>query len=185
MRRINPSDVLKRLCFVFLFALTLVTLSTKGLAQTGIYATFTAGKTDLPNTDWIYGPTVGAYFDSSHFQALKLGADVRGTFLGGSGNTQMQSVLVGPRVAVHVPTVPVKPYAELLIGAGHIHAGQGFAESSVTKFQYQGVFGADVTILPRFDWRVVEFNYSGLSDYANGIHPKSISTGLVFRIPML
>lgn len=185
MKRIIPSETLKRLCFVFLFAVTLVILSPHASAQTGVYASFTAGKTDLPNTDWIYGPTVGAYFDSSHFPIVEWGADIRASFLGGSGKTQMQSGLVGPRLAAHLPVVPLKPYAELLIGAGHVQAGQGSAQISETKFEYQGVFGADVTVFPRIDWRVVEFSYGGLPNLGGGLNPKTISTGLVFRIPFL
>lgn len=179
--KITPPIVCKSLYFVVLLALALAALGPVSKAETGVYATFTAGKTGSPNTDWIYGPTVGAYFDSKHLPVVEWGADVRGVFLGGSGRNQIQSGLVGPRIAAHLPVIPIKPYAEMLVGVGHAQANQ----SSATKFQYQGLIGADVTVLPRIDWRVVEFSYGGLPSFNGGTNPKTISTGIVFRVPFL
>lgn len=179
--KITPPVVRKTLYFVCLIAFALTISSVEAKAQTGVYATFTAGKTGSPNTDWVYGPTVGAYFDSSHLPFLEWGADVRGVFLGGSGTNQIQSGLVGPRLVAHVPVIPIKPYGEFLVGVGHAQTSSG----SATKFQYQGLLGVDATIFPRIDWRVVEFSYGGLPSFNGGTNPKTISTGLVFRIPFL
>jgi hypothetical protein len=79
----------------------------------------------------------------------------------------------------------VKPYAEALAGVGHA-SFSGNSANSVTKFEYQFLGGLDFTVLPRLDWRVVEFSYGGLAGLDNGsIHPKTLSSGLVLRIPFL
>lgn len=184
MRKTSPK-LLKTFLLVFVFAFMAFAGQSFASAQTGVYATFTAAQTDVPNTKWIYGPTVGAYFDSSHFAVAEWGVDLRGSFLGGSGNYQLQSGLVGPRVAAHLPVLPLRPYAEALIGVGHIQVGQGVAQTSATKFQYQVLGGLDVTVLPRLDWRVVEASYGGLNDVLGGVHPTTLSTGIVFRVPFL
>ncbi|MHB1857169.1 MAG: hypothetical protein ACYCPM_07010, partial [Acidobacteriaceae bacterium] len=69
------------------------------------------------------------------------------------------------------------------IGAGHADYGQGVAHVSATKFQYQFLGGLDLTVLPRIDWRVVEFSYGGLSGLGSSLNPKTISTGIVVRLP--
>jgi hypothetical protein len=78
----------------------------------------------------------------------------------------------------------LKPYAEGLVGGGHINVGQGFARTSTTVFEYKVLGGLDFTFFPRLDWRVVEFGYGGFSGQASGVHPKTVSTGIVFRLPI-
>jgi hypothetical protein len=163
-----PIFPLKPFC---LLVFTLAILSPSSKAETGAYIAFTTGKTGSPNTDWIYGPTIGAYFDSSHLPVVEWGADIRGIFLGGSGKNQLQSGLLGPRIAAQLPVIPVKPYVEMLVGVGYAQV----APSSAVKFQYQGLIGADVTVLPRIDWRVIEFSYGGLPSFNGGTNPKTIS----------
>lgn len=150
-------------------------------AQVGIYGEFSATKLNVPNTSWIYGPTFGAYLDKGHFWVFRSGVDARGAILG-SGSTTLDSGLVGPRVAVRLHPLPMQPYVEALIGAGHADYGQGEAYVSATKFQYQFLGGLDLTILPRIDWRLVEFSYGGLSGLGSSFNPKTISTGIVIRL---
>jgi hypothetical protein len=38
-------------------------------------------------------------------------------------------------------------------------------------------------VLPRLDWRVVEFSYGGLSALNGTLNPRTLSTGLVLRLP--
>lgn len=180
MRKTSPK-LLKTFLLVFVFAFMAFAGRSSASAQTGVYATFTAAKTDVGNNSWIYGPIVGAYFDSSHFAVLEWGVDLRGSFLGGSGSNQLQSGLVGPRVAAHLPVIPLKPYAEGLVGVGHVKSNQ----LSATKFEYQVLGGVELNVLPRLDWRVVEVSYGGLPGIANGINPTTLSTGIVFRVPFL
>ncbi len=105
-------------------------------AQVGVYGEFGAAKLNVPNTNWIYGPTFGGYLDKGHFWVFSSGVDARGTILG-SGATSLDSGLIGPRLAFRPHIVPIQPYVEALIGAGHADYGQGVAHVSATKFQYQ------------------------------------------------
>lgn len=180
MKKIPSAAVTKCYRLALFAALALAALSPWAKAQTGIYAGFTAAKMDSTNSKWIYGPTVGAYIDSSHFAVLEWGIDLRGSFLGGSGTTQLQSGLIGPRVVVHAPVIPLKPYGEALFGIGH---GQVPAQASATKFQYQILGGIEYTLVPRVDWRVFEIGYNDLPNFDGGLTPKTFSTGLVVRLP--
>jgi hypothetical protein len=158
-------------------------------AQIGLYGTFDAGKLNSPNTPWLYGGTVGLYLDHGH-GLIATGFDARAEFLRHGGNsgtntdTSIKSGLAGVRLAVIPHVLPLKPYAEGLVGGGHINVGQGSARTSTTAFEYKVLGGLDFTFFPRLDWRVVEFGYGGFSGQASGVHPKSVSTGIVFRLPI-
>jgi len=170
-------NLLKTACL-----LLFIVSSMAATAQVGVYGEFSATKLNVPNTSWIYGPTFGGYLDKGHFWVFSSGVDARGAILG-SGSTTLDSGLVGPRVVLRPHLLPIQPYAEALIGAGHADYGQGVAHVSATKFQYQFLGGLDLTILPRIDWRVVEFSYGGLSGLGSSFNPKTISTGIVVRLP--
>lgn len=150
-----------------------------GQAQTGVYATFDASDFQTPNVGWQYGPTFGLYHDFLHAPLIGIGGDGRVNLLG-SGDTKVYSGLIGPRLQLRPHVLPVMPYVEGLIGAGHIRIGEGFATIDTTRFEYAGVIGLDWTILPRIDWRVVEYSASHLQ--AN-VEPRTWSTGLVLRLP--
>jgi hypothetical protein len=149
-------------------------------AQIGVYAAFSATKLSVANTSWIYGPTFGAYYTTVHLPVLNFGVDARGSVLGGSGVTQVKSGLIGPRVVAHLPIVPLKPYVEGLVGAGQVQV----AGTSSTHLEYGLAGGVDFTFFPRLDWRVVDYQYGSFNGL-NGGNQKTISTGLIFRIPFL
>lgn len=163
-------------------------LATVAQAQTGIYGEFTGAKVSASNTAWMYGPTIGLYHDSGH-GLVATGLDVRGTFAGrgdtnGAGSSQtLNTLLAGVRLAVTPRVLPIKPYGEVLGGLGHLKTGQGSARTTSTKFAYQFIGGVDFTILPRVDWRVVEFSYGRLAGLGDSFAPKTLSTGIVFRLP--
>jgi hypothetical protein len=156
--------------------------------QAAVYGQLTAAKMSAANTAWMYGPTVGLYYDYGH-GVIATGFDVRGTFLGrgnttGAGSDEsFKAGLVGVRAAVTPHVLPFKPYAEALGGFGSLTAGQGASRTSATHFTYQFLGGLDFTFFPRVDWRVVEFSYGRLSGVGDSFAPKSLSTGLVFRLP--
>lgn len=166
--------------FRLIFFLPLLLCSLGASAQTGIYGTFTAAKLSSADSTWIYGPTVGVYFDRWHFGVASAGVDLRGQFLGGSGSTQFNSGLGGARVAITPHILPIKPYAEALAGMGYV---KNSSSGSSTNFEYNFLGGMDLTFFPRLDWRMIEFSYGGLSAFNGNIHPKTLSTGIVFRIP--
>ncbi|WP_188554703.1 hypothetical protein [Edaphobacter dinghuensis] len=174
-----------RTCFLGMMALGLMGVAH---AQTVIYGEFTAAKLSAPNTSWMYGPTVGLYHDSEH-GLFATGLDIRGTFAG-SGNTNgaytnqlLDTVEGGVRLAITPRVLPFKPYGEVLGGLGHLKTGEGSARTSSTKFAYQFIGGVDFTILPRIDWRVVDFSYGRLAGLGDSFVPKTLSTGIVFRLP--
>jgi len=175
------------------FRIGLLLLVASGLAgvaqaQTAIYGEFTGAKISSSNTAWMYGPTIGLYHDSGH-GLFATGLDVRGTFAGrgdtnGAGSSQTLNTLMGGvRLAITPRVLPIKPYGEVLGGLGHLKTGQGSARTSSTKFAYQFIGGIDFTVLPRVDWRVVEFSYGRLAGLGDSFAPKTLSTGIVFRLP--
>jgi hypothetical protein len=152
------------------------------LAQTGIYAAFSASSFDLPGLNWEYGPTVGVYHDFYHPPLFSIGADLRGSFLG-SGSTKAYSGLIGPHLKIDPPVFPLHPYAEVLAGVGHVEYETSAAFTDTTKFTYQLLAGVDFTIFPRIDWRIVEFSYGGFTGLEDDFHPKTLSMGFVVRLP--
>ena len=57
---------------------------------------------------------------------------------------------------------------------------------SYNNFQYEGLAGLDIKLLPIMDWRVVEFGYGGLDPFGTYSHNypiKQVSMGFVFHLP--
>jgi hypothetical protein len=154
-------------------------------AQLALYGSFTTQRLNVPGfNSWINGGTFGTYLASGHFAVLSVGVDARGSFATGGG-TSFDSGAIGPRLGFNMHILPVQPYIEATAGVGHA-AFSGLSSSDVTKFEYQFLGGLDYTVLPRVDWRVVEFSYGGLTGLnTNSFHPKSISTGIVLRLPRI
>lgn len=157
-------------------------------AQTAVYGEFSAAKLSAAQSSWMYGPTVGLYHDSGH-GLIATGFDVRGTFAGSGDangeytNQTLDTLSGGIRLAVTPHVLPIKPYGEVLGGFGHLKTGEGSDRISSTKFAYQFVGGVDFTIFPRVDWRVVEYSYGRLAGLNDSFAPKTLSTGIVFRLP--
>lgn len=154
-------------------------------AQIGVYGMFTEANFNVPNVGWHGGTTIGIYDNHWKVPFFALGIDGRGTVVNGNG-ASIASGLVGPRLVFKPHVLPVMPYVEGLIGAGHAEAGHEFssAYTSRTEFEYNVVAGLDFTFFPRFDWRVVEFSYGGLPGFGGGsFNPRTLSTGIVFRLP--
>jgi hypothetical protein len=163
-------------------ALIAATLSTAPLAhaQIGVYGQFSASDFNVDNLGWQYGTTFGIYDTPWHVPFFALGLDGRGTVLG-SGSTKITSGMAGPRLTFKPHVLPIMPYVEAVVGAGHVQYTQGFATTNATKLEYQFLGGADWTILPHIDWRIVEFSYGGFSGPT--LNPQTVSTGIVIRLP--
>ena len=175
----SPVPYFRHLCRLFLL---LIAVTIAAQAQTGLYVEFGGSKVDAPSNQWVYGPTFGVYHDFYSIPTIHLGADLRGSVLGISQTTTLTSGEIGPRVSIHPHVLPFMPYLEALGGIGYYDFGAGPGSSS-TQFEYQFLAGIDHTLIPRLDWRVVEFSYGGLSVFNGTLHPKTISTGLVLRLP--
>lgn len=153
-----------------------------GTAQTGVYAMFSASDFQSAGVGRQYGPSFGLYHDMWHLPVVHAGFDVRATLLG-SGSTKAYMGLVGPHLQIHPHVLPLMPYVEGLVGAGNVQVGGAGSMVSKTAVAYEGVVGIDWTILPRIDWRVIEFSAGGFSSLNASIAPRTLSTGLVLRLP--
>ena len=141
-------------------------------AQIGVYAGFSGAHL---NSSTVFGPLVGAYAQKGAL--LKLGVDVRGSFLNRNGQ-QLNTGAIGPRLALHPVGLPIKPYVEALVGIASSNTG---GSSSATHLNYQVLGGIDATLLPRLDWRVIEFDYSALA--GSSLNATILTTGIVLRLP--
>jgi len=162
-------------------------------AQVGLYANFTGANLDTTQTVYtaltntvattsgstvVYGPTFGVYADLP-IPVIKIGADLRGSFLRASGYRHSSGKL-GPRLAVNIPVVKLEPYGEFLVGVGSYITTPN-TTTSTTHVDYGYVVGVDRKLIALIDWRVLEFEYT---NYYNGSVPtKALSTGLVLRLP--
>lgn len=154
-------------------ALLATFFSATAAAEVGVYAGFSGGHvTSASGT--VFGPLLGVYAQKGG--PLSIGADARGSFLTRNGS-QFYTGAVGPRVAITPPLARIKPYLEGLVGVGGISSGN----TSSAHLNYQVLFGVDVTIVPRIDWRVVEYDYSALAGASTSA--TILTTGIVVRLP--
>jgi hypothetical protein len=150
------------------------------------------------------GGTGGVYYDFLKLGPVKLGADLRGTILStkrgayvnfnGPG-AHIYSVLGGVRASFPVPIKSLKPYIQGSVGLGRSDYGLYVGRSASTQplpnviynnFQYEGLAGLDLKLLPILDWRVAEFGYGGLNPFGTYGHNypiKQVSMGFVFHLP--
>lgn len=174
--------------------LGLVVFSSSAIAQIGIYGKFEA--TDLYGTPnnletlgWYTGGGAGIYYDFIHAGPIGFGVDLRGNLL--SGNQQkFRNGLVGLRLSIKPPLLPIRPYVQGSAGiGGATHGGLANAGRVYTnKFEYQVLGGLDFTFLPHLDWRVAEVGYGRISGISTGsaappVNLLTIGTGIVLRIP--
>jgi hypothetical protein len=144
-------------------------------AKFAIYGTFGGEKSGLPNVGWTTAETFGLYVGFANIGPLAFSVDGRADL-----SSKIKTGLVGPRLAVHLPAFPLKPYAEILIGAStYATFPDGLKDSG--QFATRADFGADTAILPHLDWRIADFSY-GINNSANGDHAKTLSSGLVLRL---
>jgi hypothetical protein len=162
---------------VFLFALFALFLApTATFAQIALYGGFSAAPISGASKDLAYGGQVGVYKQTGYAaNIVSIGADLRGTFLT-RDDFHYYTGAIGPRIGFKAPILPFRPYVEGLVGVGNV---QNHGASN-TKFNYQVLAGLDMTILPRVDWRVVEFDYSAVP--GQSVNAKIFTTGLVLRI---
>jgi hypothetical protein len=154
--------------------------------QLGIYAGFSAANTDIPNQSWFYGATFGGYYNVVKLPVIKLGIDGRAAILNGSGSPSQQQIingLAGPRLEIHLPLIPLKPYVSGHVGGSRIQTGQGTSRTDKTVLGYGFSAGGDMTIFPRLDWRVAEYSYTRSNVFGN-LNQSTITTGLVLRLPI-
>jgi hypothetical protein len=142
-------------------------------ARFAIYGTGGGEKSGLSNDDWHGAGTFGFYYGLLHAAIFDISVDARGDL-----SSNIKSGFLGPRVAVKVPVIPLKPYGEFIFGVSTYSTPSHLPIPN--DFAYRYVLGLDTTILPHIDWRVADFSYA-LNNSANGGHAKTLSSGLVIR----
>jgi hypothetical protein len=150
------------------------------------------------------GGTGGVYYDFTKLGPMKLGADLRGSILttkrgayinfNGPG-ARIYSVLGGVRGSFQTPVKSLKPYLQISLGLGRsdygLYSGRPASSEPLpnaiyNNFQYEGLAGLDIKMLPVLDWRVAEFGYGGLNPFGTYSHNypiKQVSMGFVFHLP--
>jgi hypothetical protein len=142
-------------------------------ARLAIYGSVGGEKSGLANQGWTTAGTVGLYLGAANLGPLAIAVDARGDFA-----TNSRSFTVGPRLALHFPAFPLKPYSEILIGqTSYDKTSSGLQPGG--KFSASYVGGIDTAIFPHLDWRIFDFTY-GL-DTQGGDRRKALTTGLVLR----
>jgi hypothetical protein len=170
------------------------------IASSPLPASPTTGPNARLNTADPLGGTGGVYYDFLKLGPVRLGADVRGSILttkrganvsfNGNG-TRIYSVLGGVRAAFHTPKPYLKPYIQGSVGLGRSDYGLSNTTASgqdiiYNNFEYMGLAGLDIKLLPIMDWRVAEFGYGGLNPFGTFSHNypiKQVSMGFVFHLP--
>lgn len=147
-------------------------------AKVGIYAEAGADKSGLSGQTLTAAETAGVYVGIKDLGPIALAVDGRGVF-----SSDTKNLLAGPRVALHLPLFPLKPYAEALGGLVYYSVASGTgSRQSVNDYEYRLIGGLDSTIFFHLDWRVIEFGYGGGVTQANRkVHSTDLSTGLVVR----
>jgi hypothetical protein len=150
------------------------------------------------------GGTGGVYYDFMKLGPVKLGADLRGSIMttkrgaylnfNGPG-AHIYSVLGGVRGSFQTPVKSLKPYVQISAGLGRSDYGlysslpasnQRVPNVIYSNFEYEGLAGLDIKLLPIMDWRVAEFGYGGLDPFGTFSHNypiKQVSMGFVFHLP--
>jgi hypothetical protein len=163
--------------FFQLLSLTLLAIVTTNLhaqARLAIYSTAGVEQSGLPYNPWKLGGTFGFYVQFVKFGPVFLAVDARGDL-----SSQIYSGLAGPRLAIKLPVLPIRPYGEILFGvADYPQTAAGIHYSN--DFAYRYVVGVDSTILPHLDWRVVDFSY-GINNSGGYGHAETVTSGLVIR----
>jgi hypothetical protein len=170
------------------------------IASSPLPASPTTGPNTRLNTADPIGGTGGIYYDFMKLGPMRLGADVRGSILTtkrganvtfNDTGTRIYSVLGGVRGAFRTKYEPLKPYVQVSVGLGRSDYGLSNATSNghvilYNNFQYEGLAGLDLKLLPIMDWRVAEFGYGGLNPFGTYSHNypiKQVSMGFVFHLP--
>ncbi len=147
-------------------------------AKIGVYGAVGGEKSGLSGQGWTSSESVGLYYGIKDLGPIAVAIDGRGIF-----SSDTKNLLVGPRLALHLPLFPIKPYVEALGGVVYYSVGAANGgKENVNDFDYRLVGGFDSTIFYHLDWRVLEFSYgAGVTEANRNVHATNVSTGLVLR----
>ena len=133
-----------------------------------------------------YGGTLGAFYDFRSYGPIRVGADLRATFLNGNKSAELFSAssdlvrhysgLGGLRATFRTPFKVLNPYAQISGGYGKLRGSYGTQASA----QVQGFAGLDLALFTNVDLRVIEVGAGEI--FGNNSHSiQTIGLGLVFH----
>lgn len=145
------------------------------------FVSFTGVKPDRNYfTDYaIYGFSAGGYVQTRHL----VGAELRGSVTSWGGRAHQESVLAGPRFALHWHRMT--PYADLLGGEAHaliISPGPGRPITDKSGLDWSVLGGVDVYWARHWYLRAGEVQYSSIYTSEHNLRPFAGSVGLVYRL---
>ncbi len=166
---------------------------------------YTEGTTSYTNGSFdAVGGTFGLYYDWRTYGPVRLGADVRGSIDNSTKGAYTSTVagghlasgLGGVRASFHVPLIPLKPYVQGSVGFARTNFGTDYNSALATSgvsnttgiqlsnhVEYDVFVGADLSILPFVDFRVVELGYGAVQGHSHTYPIESLSSGIVFHFP--
>jgi hypothetical protein len=158
---------------LIVFLLSFASTYLNAQAKLAVYGTVGGEKPGIVNANgWSTAGTAGLYVGLFNFGPVAISADGRAELA-----STIKSGLVGPRIALHLPVMPLKPYVEVLVG-GSTYPNLPNGIPLKSRFAGRFVAGVDTTILPRIDWRIVDFGY-GIT--AANPRAATLTTGVVVR----
>ena len=157
-------------------------------AQLGIYGEFNA--THDPSVPaWYKGFAGGVYGNFLKAGPVHLGLDLRGSFQAGD-QYGYRNFLVGPRLEIKPPLLPIKPYIQASVGVGgNEYNGTSRLQTHYSsKLQYGFIAGLDYVLIPHLDLRLAEVGYLRMSAITSGppapaINLVTVGAGIVLRLP--
>jgi hypothetical protein len=157
-------------------------------AQFGIYGEFNATH-DPSVAAWYKGFAGGAYGNFLHAGPARIGLDLRGAFEAGD-QYGYRNFLVGLRLEVKPPLLPIRPYIQASVGVGgNEYNGTSRLQTHYSsKLQYGFIGGLDYVLVPHVDLRVAEVGYLRMSAITSGtpapaINLVTVGAGVVLRLP--
>lgn len=171
-------------CIGLGFAVLTILCASAGRAQVAMYGEATGADIGFKDTPHVYGGTFGMYATKPVGPAA-LGFDVRVALTKKGGTSQPFSDAAldmgqfGVRAVFTGWKLPVRPYAEALVGPAYWRGGFSVYRNDANHFLMQAIGGLDYAILPKVQWRVVEFAYGRMGGVPNYVEPMILSTGIV------
>jgi hypothetical protein len=164
---------------VVLLVLAVLTMPCAALAQTAVYAEFSASNLQGgPQGNYLYGAQAGVLVDGpTLFHHILLQADIQGRFVHVNGEA-LNSVLVGPRISIAPKHVfGLEPFAEFNVGFGRYNDG---SNNSTTDGLFSTQGGLTKQITPHID-ALVDYSYA-FYGYNFGIYqPQTYSAGVMYH----
>jgi hypothetical protein len=150
------------------------------------FATFTDAKPDLHYYgDYaVYGLSAGGFYQTSHV----VGVELRGSLLRRGGIEHDESILAGPRAALHFGRV--SPYLSFLGGAGNAwwwnnppaRREPGPRLDEAVGAQWSLIGGIDVRVHHHVKLRVGEISCGKIYMQERTLTPLTASAGIVYRL---